>query len=79
MWIVPINTKVTATLSSDSGGADNADGAVVLFCVRLAIFSVTYSPVQVQRINSREKPALPPSPTCCLRHNAELMNHEHIL
>lgn len=79
MWITPIDTEVATALSSDGGDADNADGAVVHFCVSLAIFSARYPPVQVQRINSREKLALPPPPTCCLRHNAELMNHEHIL
>lgn len=61
------------------GGADNADGAVVHFCVSSAIFSASYPPAQVQRINPRENLALPPLPTRCLRHNAELMNHEHIV
>lgn len=57
----------------------DTDDAAVQFMVSFAIFSASHPSVQVQRINSTEELALPPPPTCCLKHNANLMNHEHIL
>lgn len=60
-------------------GCGDTDDAAVQFVVSLAIFNICHSSVQVQRINSTEELARPPPPTCCLKHNANLMNHEHIL
>lgn len=37
------------------GDTDDADDAVVLFVVSLAIFSTSHSSAQVQRINSTEE------------------------
>ena len=58
---------------------NSADGCCCPGYCKLAIYSISQTSVQVERINSTEKMALPPLPTYCRGHNAELINHEYIL
>lgn len=74
----PVNAEINGRPVGWSG-ANVADDAVVWFVVSWAIFSSSHSLVLVQKIITTEELALPPPPTCSLKHNAQLMNHEHIL